>query len=211
MKNILFLTALIFPANFLFADNSNFTKVELPHGFTIEVPSNWMIVSDSVNKTLATAGEAAVNMSGVEVPKGKSEIVFSARSLPEDTYATLSVTISDAKYNNEDMGLATSDELKALTPIYKDRLEKVLTVGGSKVEGFTELKVIKHAGDRNALFYNYQRSSDNGSVFVVSTTMVSHNKEIVFIISYRQKEFVIWEPIAGFMWKSIKYKAPVLK
>lgn len=183
-------------------NKSNFAQVKLPLGVSIKIPKNWWVISGDLKTTLEAAAEAALDLSGLDIPAEKVVDLITANSMPRSTYAGVSITASDAEFDPEDLRTLTKEDLAETSLEMKKVMARVLKEGGFTIEEFEPLEIVKLDG-----FYGirlkYQRSGPKGSVVVTVTRYVAKGKEISISISYRKKEAAIWKPITTFMSKSI--------
>jgi hypothetical protein len=90
---------------------SKFAKLKLPLGFSVEVPKNWWIFDSDSNSTIETAAEAAMNLSGIELPKGKQITLFRANSTPRTTYAGIAIKLRESELDPRILKNASIEEI----------------------------------------------------------------------------------------------------
>ena len=146
MKRYIFIIAAILGGAILHAEESKFAQLSLPHGVQIKVPKNWWILSGDLNTSIETAGEAALKLSGLEIPLHKETLLFRANSMPRTTYAGISVTASDAEFTSDELGETTPQEIQEATPIMKEVMAKMIAPGGFVLETFEPIELIKVDG-----------------------------------------------------------------
>lgn len=189
----------------LYGKESNFKQVNLPLNVSLKIPKNWWFISGDLEATIATAGEAAVELAGLEVPDKKEITLIRANSMPRSTYASIAITAVDADFTKDDLQQLKKASLAALTAQMKPLIERLLKQGGYILERFEQVEVVTH-NDSVGLRVQYQRSGPKGSVVISQTSYIVKTKEIGITISYRKKENAIWKPILILMERSIAFK-----
>lgn len=207
-KILMLLTGLVaFSVNLAVAgvENTNFKKLHLPHGVELEVPRNWRIIGGDDNTNIETAGEAALNLSGVQIPPDKKVNLFRANSMPETTYAAIAINLSGADFTTQDIRSATAKDLEELTEMMRQVMQQVLARGGGSLIDFYPIQK-REINSNYALVIRYKRSGREGPVFVSMTRLIVGKKEVSINLSYRESEQVLWRPIVEYIEKSYTVK-----
>ena len=187
----------------VYAQDTNFATLSLPYGVKVDVPKNWWILSGDINKTIETAGEAAVNLAGIEVPTGRKVNLFRANSMPKTTYAGISVYANDSDFSEKDLRSAGATELAELTPKLQEMMNRALSQGNLSVSEFDPVQKAEVSG-HPALLVSYKRTGPRGPVIVRMTRLILGPKEISLNLSYNESETVLWKAIIGYMEKSLR-------
>jgi hypothetical protein len=184
------------------ARDSKFAKLKLPLGVSVEVPKNWWIFDSDTNSTIETAAEAAMNLSGIELTKGKQVILFRANSMPKTTYAGIAIKLRDSELDPEILKNASEEEIKEFSPEMNQMMQEGLSAAGLKVIEFYGVRRA-FVGKHPALVIEYKRSGQKGDVIVQMTRLFLGEKEILLDLSYRESEAQIWKPIVQYIRKSL--------
>jgi len=195
------------PSSFLLQQDqrsrdSKFAKLKLPLGVSVEVPKNWWILDSDSNSTIETAAEAAMNLSGIEIPKGKQITLFRANSMPRTTYAGIAIKVSESELDARILKNASIHEINQLSPEVKQMTQETLSAVDLELIEFYGVRR-EFVGSHPALVIEYKRSGQKGAVIVQITRLFLRGKEIVLDLSYRESEARIWKPIALYIRKSL--------
>jgi hypothetical protein len=202
MKHVAFCLLAIFWASTLFSQESNFAEVKLPLGISVEVPKNWWVISGDIDATIEAAGEAMIDLSGIDVGGVQEVSLFKANSMPRTTYASISVRCTTAEFSQDEMRGITDAEIAEATPIIRESTEAVLKQGSQKMNEFFPIKMVEIDGNPG-MELRFNRTGNKGNVIVQQTRVVTKTKEVSFILSYRENEKTLWEPIIRYIYKSI--------
>lgn len=183
---------------------TRFTKLLLPLGVSLEVPDNWLVLDGEVNRTIETAGEAAMNLSGIALPPGQALNLFRANSNPPGTYAGISVNISDSEVLPSELLSATQAEIQGLGDYFRQNLDAGLATMDQRILRFDGIRRELISG-RPALVIEYVRSDLTGlSVKVQMTRLHVDDKIISLNLSYRESEAGIWLSIIRYIRSTFK-------
>lgn len=183
------------------AHDSRFATLHLPLGVTVEVPKNWWLLGGDYNATIETAGEAALNLTGFQMPTGKKVNLFRANSMPRSTYAAIAINASDSELSAEGLAAASDAELAKITTTLKDGMQRILAQQDLKLLDFEPVRIVMLDG-HYALSVSYRRSGPQGPVSAKQTRLLVGKKEISLNLSYRESEAALWKPIVGYITKS---------
>lgn len=194
---------LLIAPHFALADGSNFMTVKLPRGVEIELPKDWRLFSDEQKKLIDTTTEAAMDLSGIELPKGIEVNLLSARAMPESMYA--------AAWVNSTTPIATLPlEVKNMSSAEIIDYGNEIKVGVSKLLPQIGYKLLQFNGIRRvtisgypAFIMDYRRSGLKGPVMVSAIQIYTPSQEIYISLSYRESEKTIWKPVMEKAFKSI--------
>ena len=180
--------------------DSKFARLKLPLGVSVEIPKNWWLLSGDLNTNIETMSEAAMNLSGIELPKGKRVNLLRANSMPRTTYAAIAVNASDSEVNPNDLKNASEKEISEFAPTAKE-MEDGLSTQNMKILDFYRVRR-DFVGKHPALVIEYKRSGPQGPVIVQMTRLFLGAKEVSLNLSYRESEGQLWKPIIQYIRKS---------
>jgi hypothetical protein len=190
------------PSPSLQSRESKFAKLKLPLGVSVEVPKNWRIIDGDMNTTIETAAEAAMNLSGIELPRGKKVNLFRANSMPPSTYASIAVNATDSQISPTNLKNATRQEIAELSSAFREIIEKSLSSTNMKITEYYGVRK-EFVGRHPALIFGYKRSGPQGDVIVQMTRLYLGTKEISLNLSYRESEASLWKPIVQYIRNSL--------
>jgi hypothetical protein len=205
MKHVAIVFLAYFSALSLFSQESNFAEVKLPLGISMEVPKNWWVISGDLDATIEASGEAMIDLSGIDVGGVQEISFFKANSMPRTTYASISVRCTNAEFTQDEMRGITDEEIAEATPVIRDSTEAVLKQGSQKINEFYPIKMVEIDGNPG-MELRYNRTGNKGNVIVLQTRVVTETKEVSFILSYRENEKALWDPIIRYIYKSIRIR-----
>jgi len=178
--------------------DSRFALLALPLGVQIEVPKNWRTLDGDINTTIETAGEAVMNLAGIEIPPGQKVNLFRANSNPPTTYAGIAINATDSDIAPAELLAASDSEIRELTPIMQQMFEQGFSAQNLRIVRFDPVQRDIVDG-HPALIISYIRSGPQGPVVVQMTRLFIGDTEISLNLSYRQSEAGIWKPIVEHM------------
>lgn len=181
--------------------HSRFAKLKLPLGVSVEVPKNWWLLDGDINTNIETMAEAAMNLSGVELPKGKKVNLFRANSMPKTTYAAIAINAIDSEVDPNNLKNASEKELREFAPTLSE-LQQAFSRQNMQIIEFYPVRR-EFVGKHPALIIEYKRSGPQGPVIVQMTRLFLGDKEISLNLSYRESEGQLWKPIIQYMRKSL--------
>lgn len=187
--------------------NSKFARVDLPMDVSIEVPRNWRLLDGEINTTIETAGEAAMNLAGVELPAGQKINLFRANSNPPGTYAGIAINATDSEIPPSDVMAASDSEIREFGSLMHQMLDRSLASLNQRVIRFVGIRR-EIVDGHPALVMEYVRSGADGPVAVQMTRLFIGKKEISLNLSYRQREAGLWRPVVDYMRSTFRVSQP---
>jgi hypothetical protein len=184
------------------SSDSNFAKLKLPLGVSVEVPKNWWIFDSDSNSTIETFAEATMNLSGIEIPKGKQITLFRANSMPRTTYAGIAIKLRESELDARILKNVSIEEINQFSSDIKQMTQEALSAADLELIEFYGMRR-EFVGSHPALVIEYKRSGQKGAVIVQITRLFLRGKEIVLDLSYRESEAKIWKPIVLYIRKSL--------
>jgi len=182
--------------------DSNFRKLKLPLGVSLEAPKNWWVLDEHYNATIETAVEAGLNLAGVDLPAGKTVTVFRANSMPKTTYAAISVEVADSELDETALRNASSKELEEIADEIKKTLPTWLAINNFELIEFSGVRR-EFVNKYPALVIEYKRSGIRGPVVVLMTWFHLKDKQVRLNLSYRESEERLWKPIIEYVRQSL--------
>lgn len=185
---------------------NNFIPIKLPHGVQIELPRNWIVVSNNQRITIDSAVQSRIEHAGIFDASsdlnfganyyddaGKTAGVMNARYYPE-----LDITQAEARV------AGTSDILELDATL----LETIVKSG--KISGFSVLVwkgTIKQVlSGVTAFVTEYKRSplNNNGNFVVRLVRVFNKEKSFTMTLSYRENQEFLMRPICDRIMSSLK-------
>lgn len=204
MKSRLALLFLLLLApHFVQADGSYFMTVKLPRGVEIDLPKDWRLFSNEQKKLIETSAEAAMDNTGIEMPKGTEVNLLSARAMPESMYAAAWVYSSTpiAKLPLEVKNMSSAEIIDYGNEL-KGGVSKLLPQQGYKLLQFNAIRRVTISG-YPAFIMDYRRSGLKGPVMVRAIQIYTPSQELNISLSYRESETAIWKPVIDKAFNSI--------
>lgn len=186
---------------------TNFRRVQLPYGVSIDVPSHWTVLSQDTHKNLGTAGESMVDNAGVDKSSGRKEALLAVNATPNPTGAMIRVSIvSPPDYTQADLAAATPKDLKAVAAELKKLFKKLEASGGPKVTEVQPARIEK-VGNYRALIMSYVRADARGPAQwqVTQYKIPIANRLIEMTLSHRLSDAAVWQPILERVKRSLHF------
>jgi hypothetical protein len=189
-------------------DNSQFTKITLAAGITVDLPKNWWLLNAQWNNTLLTAVEAKMDIVGIaDISLPKSTLI-SLRSMPEDTYCSIRF---DYYKGNGQPGRSTAmpeSEIK----VFDERLQKTMPqlLGSERILMWNGTQNTMVA-DRLATVTHYLRTGPKGPVMVwIHDVSLLNGDSLTIDSAMRASEADLWEAVLKKCIGSVKFERTVV-
>ena len=183
----------------------NFVRVSLPKDVSIELPNNWVVISENLRTTLDSAVEARLDLSGIE--QEGSELFFAANYYDDKGntlgllnvryYPQLELTQADARSLN-------AQDVKELDAELKENIISSMKTFGGTVSHWigTEKSTIN---DLTVFVTEYKRQSSKGSgVRVRLVRVLAADKSFTLTVSYHESASLFLKPITDKIINSLK-------
>ncbi len=182
---------------------SNFVPIKLPRGIDLQIPKGWWLLGADYNQAIQASAEAAMDLSGIGLPRGRETNLIAANSMPRSTYAAVRVdsTIPPSVASSAFTSITATD-VRELQTDMRQNLEKILPLQGNQLIEFFGSRIEKISG-YPAIVTEYRRTGPKGSVFVQINQIFTANQEIRINLSYRESEVALWKPVMGKIRQSI--------
>ncbi len=191
-------------SSLVFAYN-NYISVRLPKGVTVELPKNWVVLSNNQRITLDSWVQAKAEVRGIS--NNSSELAFAANYYDERNitagifniryYPNLDINQSDAK-------AAGATDIKELDTTIRQNIIPGIEAAGGRVLawlGTTKLSI----NGSTTFITEYRRSSPHGDIFRARLVrFFNGNKSFTITISYREDQEFFLRPICDKIISSIK-------
>lgn len=189
------------------AQQTSFTRIQLPHGISIEVPSHWRVLPQDTRQNLAVASEALANNAGADRPQGKKATLLSVNATPNPVGAMIRLSVtSPPDYTQGDLAGATSGDLKPIGDELLNQFKRLEAVGGPRIVEMQPVRVEKFNG-RLALIMSYVREDAKGpSPWQVTQYKIPLSNMLLEItLSHRQADDIVWKPTLEKVRRSVRF------
>lgn len=184
----------------------NFTTVKLPKGVSIELPRNWVVLSNKQLITLDTLAESGLDLSGIQA--SPSELPFAANYY-DDRGRTLAIL--NVRYYPE-LGLsqadahgATRQDVKELDSALKQNMLKEMKALGMSITSWSGTNKVEINGI-TAFVTDYRRASLRraGDFRVRLVRVFAGAESFTLTVSYLEAASIVMLPIADRIISSLK-------
>lgn len=183
--------------------SSNFKRVNLPRGVSLEVPIGWWVLDDEFTRMLRTSTEAVMDLTGMPLQEGTETDLIRANSMPRSTFAAVAVTsMVPPSGQPDELRALGSAELSELAGYLKTGLGDVLAKQGWQLLSEVTVQVGSMSG-YPALISEYRRTGPKGPVSVQVIQIMTEKQEVKITLSFREAETAIWSPIIEKIRRSI--------
>jgi hypothetical protein len=205
----LFVTTLYF-AMITFAGSAiatdNFLKINLPKGVSMDMPKNWVAMSNNERITLDTAVESTLDLSGIK--QLSSSLPFAANYvMRRKTLGMLNIRYyPEIKETQDFVAELSADDVVMIDDILEKEMYKSAELTGFSMVEWVGTKKRKLNG-ATVLVSEYRRKSMVGDyVFRVRLVrLLSGNRSCTITISYSEDASGILQPITDRILSSIKF------
>ena len=199
LKKSLILMMLILIAGTVtaFAQSTEFRRIELAYGISLDIPSHWTVLSQDTRKNLRAAGETMTENAGIEGSNVNKETLLSVNATPEPTGAMIRVSISSPPdYTQADLASATSADLKEVGDELLRMFKKLEASGGPKLLEMQEVRIERINNHRVLVMPYIRASKKEPSPWQVTQYKIPVSSQLIEVtLSYRQSDALVWRPI----------------
>ncbi len=189
-------------------DASNFRRLPLKEGISIEVPAHWLVHSDAERKNFAAASEGSSRAAGIDYgTNGSKSRLLAVSALPTPSGAKIRVNIiRPPTLSGADLRSASAQDLGEFKAAFSARLEK-----GLAAQGVTLLTVmtprIESINGSAVILTEYRRSDLLGkSPWTVRLYQIpAGDKLIELTMSFRESDATVWRPILDYAKQSLRF------
>lgn len=201
--------ATMFTNQLAIADDSNYQRLYLKEGISIEVPRHWLVHSDMEKKNFGAASEAGIKGAGInyDTAEGTASLL-AVSALPMPTGAKIRITVvRPLRFSGADLRAATTKDLKEIqAELAAEMSQAMKAIGGPQL---LDLKVpqVVTIGGQSAFFIEYRRTDlHTPSPWTVRRYRIPvGDKLIEFTTSYREADAPIFKPILEHVKLSLKF------
>lgn len=191
------LCALVFSvlnANLAFAEPIHRTL--LTDGISLEIPPQWIVLSQEQRKNVPKLYKALSDKTGIEGESGRIAVLLVTS--PKSLGANIRVTVqTPPNYSQNDLATITSEELNNATAMIRSNFDKLAAASGYKIIEMQPVRVewINH---HRAFVIQYVRSNRIGdtSPWLVTNYRIPIEKHTIYItFECKKSEDYIWRPL----------------
>jgi hypothetical protein len=210
LRTLIFITAFatMFTTQLATADESNYQRLSLKEGISIEVPRHWLVHSDAEKKNFAAAGEASTRGAGNNYDTEEdSSRLLAVSALPMPSSAKIRITVvRPLRFTGADLMAATAKDLKESQAELATEMSQAMKATGGQL---LDLKVprVETIGGQSALLIEYRRTDlRTPSPWTVRRYRIPvGDKLIEFTTSYRESDAPIFKPILDHTKHSLRF------
>ncbi len=190
------------------AKDTHYQHFSLKENISVEVPSHWLVHTDSEKKNFAAAAEAAAPTAGIAYDNNKDKSrLLAASALPTPSGAKVRVNlIRPLPFSSAELWSVSAQDLKNLKAEFSAEMtESVAAMGVKMLDVATP--TIEMINSSPALLLEYRRSDPSGpSPWTIQQYMIpAGDKMIELTISYRESDASIWKPILEYVKQSLRF------
>jgi hypothetical protein len=188
------------------SQDSSFLTIKLPYDVSIDVPREWWVLSESMNRMIQTSRDAILDLRGIAVDAGDEAVLIAANSWPPSTYASVRVVRSQSPLNvSDELGKLSEQDLDQLKKSIESELKQSLPL-----QGLTYLETMglemENVSGWPSLNFSYRRSGPNGPVYVQLIEVPRKADLLKINLSYRESGQVVWMPVIARIKQSFQAK-----
>ena len=185
---------------------SNFVTFRLPRGVELQLPKGWWLLGSEHLGLIATAVEANMDLSGLELPERQKTTLIAANSLPKSSYAAIRInSTTPPSMTRAELAAITAADIAEMTSEMTQTYQKVMQAQGNQLLEGLAVHVDEFAG-YPALVTEYRRTGPQGPVWVQLIQVFTERHEIGINLSYRESEAGLWKPVVAKIRQSIVVK-----
>ncbi|MEO5883730.1 MAG: hypothetical protein ABIQ06_15040 [Caldimonas sp.] len=200
---LLLCSALFQPAQ---AQQGSYTRINLPQRLSIEIPSDWKVLSQANRSNIAAAGSAMMESAGQKGSTGKKETLLAVQS-PDPSGATVRLSVTTPpEYSQADLASATASDLKEMEDALLEQYRKLERSGGPKVIQMQAAR-LETIGGHRALVISYRRSSPAGPSpwQVVQYSIPLSDRLVQLTLSHRESDAAVSRPVLEKVKRSMQF------
>lgn len=186
------------------AQPNSYVIVHLPRNVSIELPRNWVVISNNQRTTLDASVIARQGNAGIA--NFRSDLAFAANYYDDGGrtagivnvryYPQQTVTQADARN-------ASAAEVRELDALLQQELQKGVALSGSRLLAWQGTS--KNSINGLIVFLSsYRRSSPNGVFQVRLVRVLDAGRSFTLTISYREDQAYFLQPISDYVIRSLR-------
>lgn len=192
-----FVLALLCASTVAYSQQATFARVRVTNGPTLEYPAHWKIADEATVQNRAHAGQATADAAGVDLSgfQKRNRVVVESTPFPNTAQIRASI-VKPQEYSQEDIRLATPQDLQALRAEFESTFRKLSASGTVKVDKVGEPRVERIAG-KLALVIPYTRYTESDRVLwqVEQIKIPFEDRLLSMTLSYRTSDTTAMKPI----------------
>lgn len=181
-----------------------YVKVGLPKNVSIELPSNWVVISNNQRITLDASVVARLGNAGMA--DFRSELAFAANYYDASNRTAGIVNVRyypEQTVTQADSRNASAAELRELDAVLQQELQKGIALAGGQLLAW--LGTSKNSINGLVVFLSdYRRSAPNGSFRVRLVRVLDAGRSFTLTISYREDQAYFLQPISDYVIRSLR-------
>ncbi len=185
--------------------SDNFVKISLPKGVSIELPKNWIVLSNDLRITIDTMVDSGLDLAGIEYEN--TDLPFAANYFKNGETVGISNIryYSNLDFTQNDSRQATLQDINALNTTLKESIVKSMTAAGMSVLSWTGTKKSTINGI-TVFVTEYRRKSIKGiEAFRVRLIRVlAGDRSFTLTVSYAEEESFFLKTITDRIISSLK-------
>ena len=192
-----FVLALLCASTVAYSQQATFARVRVTNGPTLEYPAYWKIADEATVQNRVHAGQAMADAAGVNLSgfQKRNRVVVESTPFPNTAQIRASI-VKPQEYSQEDLRLATPQDLQALRAVFESTFRKLSASGTVKVDKVGEPRVERIAG-KLALVIPYTRYTESDRVLwqVEQIKILFEDRLLSMNFSYRTSDTTAMKPI----------------
>ena len=187
---------------------SEYQRLALKEGISIEVPSHWLVHSDVEKKNFADTAESHMRDAGIDydATENKSRLL-AVSALPAPSGAKIRVNvIRPPAFSGAELRSATAQDLKDIEADLSSGMAKNLSATGIELISVQTPKIVL-INNYTAMLFEYRRSDlyDTSPWIVRVHYIPVEDKLIEFTLSFRESDAAIFKPIIERTKQSLRF------
>ncbi len=184
------------------SETSRFTNLKLPLGVSVDLPSNWWVVSGGWNSSLLTAVEAKLDLAGINTSQMPDGTLIALRSFPFETYASIRVDYHRTPTGNAPDVQFPESRLREIDAKMRNDMDKVISP--ERVLIWEPIKNTTIAGCRASVIHYLRTGADAPVLTWLHQIELPNNDVLTIHTGFRSTEIELWEPVIQRIMNSLK-------
>ena len=189
--------ALLCASTIAYSQQVTFARVRVTNGPTLEYPAHWKIADEATVQNRVHAGQATADAAGVDLSgfQKRNRVVVESTPFPNTAQIRASI-VTPQEYSQNDLRLATPQDLQALRAEFESTFRKLSASGTVKFDKVGEPRV-EHIAGKLALVIPYTRYTESDHVLwqVEQIKIPFEDRLLSMTLSYRTSETTAMKPI----------------
>jgi hypothetical protein len=189
--------------------DSTFIKFNFNHNLVIEIPRNWTILDENINKQLNNTSEALAILNNIQLKNGDNNILVAANAYTSanSPSATLRLSVRPGNVPTQaDMrsfqGLSKTEFKEIIDPVLAKTKLVLLSIEGTNSVKVVDAKVIQ-SKNMTCFYTELQADTNTGVKLLQSYICPCGDKTVKLATSYNKSEKLIFKPVIDYVWDSL--------